>query len=283
MPKPNSVGCYGQLNSSSLHKQIRKNPLSKDACSPENHDLMPSLPETLRARHIPGCLNVMADLQSRSNQVQSTEWSLHLHVFKQIFHSSEPQTSIVCISSPRPTCLGHRWSEHKLVWSHCLCLPSHGSPSQGDLKNQAKQLPHHSNSPRLARDTVVLGPSAALNRDPTPVPSVNNTSQTVPQLCVPHQSTTSQPPRLVSRSTELQEQGFSVEEAEDCCPSKVINKDHLQVEVGSIYEMAQKKFDGLIHSLCETSIKNQEFFMYMYQDLNRHLSAIDGYRTAGHC
>ena len=37
-----------------------------------------------RARHIVGCLNVMADLLSRSNQVQSTEWSLHLQVFKQI-------------------------------------------------------------------------------------------------------------------------------------------------------------------------------------------------------
>ena len=32
---------------------------------------------TLKARHIPGCLNMMADLLSRSNQVQSTEWSLH--------------------------------------------------------------------------------------------------------------------------------------------------------------------------------------------------------------
>ena len=38
---------------------------------------------TLKARHIPGCLNVMADL-SRSNQVQSTEWSLHPQMFKQI-------------------------------------------------------------------------------------------------------------------------------------------------------------------------------------------------------
>ena len=28
---------------------------------------------TLKARHFPGCLNVMADLLSRSNQVQSTE------------------------------------------------------------------------------------------------------------------------------------------------------------------------------------------------------------------
>ena len=39
---------------------------------------------TLKARHIPGCLNVMADLLSRSNQVQWTEWSLHPQVFKQI-------------------------------------------------------------------------------------------------------------------------------------------------------------------------------------------------------
>ena len=39
---------------------------------------------TLKARHIPGCLNVMVDLLSRSNQVQSTEWSLHPQVFKQI-------------------------------------------------------------------------------------------------------------------------------------------------------------------------------------------------------
>ena len=41
---------------------------------------------TLKVRHIPGCLNVMADLLSRSNQVQSTEWSLHPQVFKRICH-----------------------------------------------------------------------------------------------------------------------------------------------------------------------------------------------------
>ena len=69
------------------------------------------------------------------------------------------------------------------------------------------------NCSRLARDALVLGPSASLNRDPTSATSVNNTSQTVPQLSVSQQST-SQPPRLVSRSGQLQEQGFSVEVAE---------------------------------------------------------------------
>ena len=133
---------------------------------------------------------------------------------RSICHSSEPQSSTVRISSPRPKFLGHRCSEHKLVGSHCLCLPSHGSPSQGDPKNQAKPLPDHCNSPRLARDTLVLGPSATLNRDPTSTTSVNNSSLTVPQLCVLQQSTTSLPPHLLSRSGQLQEQGFSVEVAE---------------------------------------------------------------------
>ena len=133
---------------------------------------------------------------------------------RSICHSSEPQTSTVCVSNPRPKCLGHRCSEHKLDKSHCLCLSSNGSPSQGDPKNQAMPLPDHSNNPRLARDALVLGPSSALNRDPTATPSVNNSSQTVPQLCVPQQSATSEPPHLVSRSEQFQEQGFSVEVAE---------------------------------------------------------------------
>ena len=82
------------------------------------------------------------------------------------------------------------------------------------IQNQAMQLPHHCNSPRLARHALVLGPSAALNRDPTSLTSVNNTSQTVPQPSVSKQSTTFQPPRLVSRSGQLQDQGFSLEVAE---------------------------------------------------------------------
>ena len=44
--KPNSVGCYRQLNSSRLHKQTRRNPLGGDVrCLVEDHDLVPSLPK----------------------------------------------------------------------------------------------------------------------------------------------------------------------------------------------------------------------------------------------
>ena len=177
-------------------------------------------------------------------------------------HLSEPQSSFVCISGPRPTWLGHRCSEHKLVGSHCLCLPSHGSPSQGDPKNQAMQLLHHCNSSRLARDALVLGPSAALNRDPTPVTSVNNSSQTVPQSSVSQQASTSQPPRLVSRSGHLQEQGFSVEVAERIAAPQRSLTITIYKSKWALFEKCcrENSVDFSTPSVKQVS----DFFMYLY-------------------
>ena len=51
VPKSNRVSCYRQLNSSSLHKQTRKNPLGRDVCSPvENHDLVPLVPDNSKSK-----------------------------------------------------------------------------------------------------------------------------------------------------------------------------------------------------------------------------------------
>ena len=228
VPEPNSVSCDGQLNSGSLHQQTRRNSLSRNVCSlVEDHDLVPSLPHNIESQahsRVPECdgrptvqvqpsavnrmVSAPAGVQTDLPEVVHTSCRL-------ICHSPEPQTSTVRISCPRPKGLGHRCSKHKLDQPHGLCLPSYGSPSQGDPKDQAMSLPDHRDSLRLARDALVLGPSAALNRDPTTTPSVNDPTQTVPQVCVPQQPTTAEPPRLVSRSGQLQEQGFSVEVAEE--------------------------------------------------------------------
>ena len=195
-----------------------------------------------------------------------------------ICHSPEPQTSTVRISCPRPKGLGHRCSKHKLNEPHGLCLPSYGSPSQGDPKDQAMPLPDHCNSPRLARDALVLGPSAALNRDPTTTPSVNDPTQTVPQVCVPQQPTTAEPPRLVSRSGQLQEQGFSVEVAERIAAPQRSSTRTIYKSKWALFEKwcRENSVDFSTPSVKQIS----DFFMYLYQDLNRHPSTIDGYRTA---
>ena len=290
VPEPNSASCNGQLNSGSLHQQTRRNSLSREVRSPvEDPNMVSSLSHNIKSQthaRVSECddrpsIQVEPSTVNRivtaSARVQ-TDLSKVVHSScRSICHSPEPQTSTVRISCPRPKGLGHRCSEHKLDGSHCLCLPSNGSPSQGDPQNQAMPLPDHRISPRLARDALVLGPSAAVNRDPTATSGVNDSSQTVPHLCVSQQSTTSQPPRLVSRSGQLQEQGFSVEVAERIAAPQRSSTRTIYKSKWALFEKwcRENSVDFSTPSVKQVS----DFFMYLYQDLNRRPSTIDGYRT----
>ena len=141
---------------------------------------------TLKARHIPGCLNVMADLLSRSNQVKSTEWSLHPQVFKQIcqkwftphvdLFATHLNHKLPLYVSPIPDPKAWDIDALNINWTG---LTAYAYPPTALLHRVIQKIRQsqsdHRNSPRLARDALVLGPS----------------------------STTVQPPRLVSRSGQL--------------------------------------------------------------------------------
>ena len=187
VPKPNSVGCYGQLNSSSLYKQTRKNPLGRDMlplwkimtwCHHYQITLKPDTPQ-----------GVWMWWLSRSNQVQSTEWSLHPQVFKQIclkwftphvnLFANRLNLKVPMYISPVPDQNSWDIDALNINWSG---LTAYAYPLlHRVIQNKAIQLPDHCNSPRLARNALVLGPSAALNRDPTSTTSVTNSSLTIPQ------------------------------------------------------------------------------------------------------
>ena len=83
---PSCFDCYRHYHCCSLHQQTR---------GTHSHLLLWLVVDlflwfqtqdiTLRARHIPGCLNVIADRLSRPNQPIMTEWSLHPQVVNLIF------------------------------------------------------------------------------------------------------------------------------------------------------------------------------------------------------
>ena len=116
-------------------------------------------------------------------------------------------------------------------------------------------LSDHRNSPRLARDALVLGPSAALNRDPTTTASVNDPTQTVLQVCVPQQPPAPEPPRLVSRSGQLQEQGFSVEVAERIAAPQRSSTRTIYKSSGPYLKNGAEKIRWILHSICETNLR----------------------------
>ena len=91
-------------------------------------------------------------------------------------------------------------------------------------------------------------------------------------------STTAEPPRLVSRSGQLQEQGFSVEVAERIAAPQRSSTRTIYRSKWALFEKCCRE-NSVVFST--PSVKQiSEFFMYLYQDLNRRPSTIDGYRTA---
>ena len=106
--------------------------------------------------------------------MQSTEWSLHPQVFKQIcknwftphvdLFATQLNNKLPLYVSPVPDPKAWDIDALNINWSGLTAYP----------KDQTMQLPDHCNSPRLDRDALVLGPSAGLHRDPTSATSVNN-------------------------------------------------------------------------------------------------------------
>ena len=91
-------------------------------------------------------------------------------------------------------------------------------------------------------------------------------------------STASQPQRLGSRSGQLQEQGFSVEVAERIAPPQRLSTKTIYKSKWALFERwcRENSVDFSTPSVKQVT----DFFMYLYQDLNRHPTTVDGYRTA---
>ena len=162
----------------------------------EDHDLVPSLPDNLKSQthsrvsECAGRPSVQVE-PSPINRMVTASAGVQTDL-SQVVHSSfrsfatRLNHKVPLYVSPVPVqnALNINWSG----------LTAYAYPPTALLhrviQNQAIQLPNHCNNPRLARDA-------------TSTSSVKNSSQTAPESCVPQQSTTSQPPRLMSRSGQL--------------------------------------------------------------------------------
>ena len=130
----------------------------------------------IRARHIQGCLNVIADSLSRKDKIIQTEWSLHPQIFSLIcivWHKPMFATKLnlklpICLTSPRFKCCEHRCFEHLLGGSGRLCLLSCNSHTKGHSENEHLQVQNDSSSTRVAQNALVS--SESVNQAPLQLP-----------------------------------------------------------------------------------------------------------------
>ena len=165
---------------------------------------------TLKARHIPGRLNVVTDKLSRLGQTIQTEWSLLPEVFQTIcsrWHRPQidlfatrfnNKCALVCFTSPGSPGSG------------CIRLPtsSHIGQSGGEVAGLPLQK-NHSDCPGVAKHALVLGPGDHVQPNPTVVAQSAQPFDSAIQPDPSQKSGKPESPCMAPRASAIKEQGFS--------------------------------------------------------------------------
>ena len=174
---------------------------------------------TLRARHIPGRLNVVAVKLSRLGQIIQTEWSLHPQIFsdnlqqvaptpdRSVCNKIQQQINPVCITSARSSGLGSRCTQPVLGKSGPICLPTdrHFGQSGGKATKRTVQEAH-SGCSRVAKHALVLGSSDHVQSNST---VSAQSADTALQSDASQESGQPKSPCMAPRASAIKEQGFS--------------------------------------------------------------------------
>ena len=245
---------------------------------------------TVKARHIPGRLNVIADKLSRLNQTIQTEWSLLFRFPKimqqmapasdrPICHEVQPQVTSVCLSSTGHPGSSSGCTHSAMGGSGRIRLPT--DRHIGQSGGEATGLPLqeiHSDCSGLAQHALVLGLGDHVQPGPSqpaqPAQSVDTALQSDPS----QKSDKSKSPCLAPRATKIREQGFS-----EAVAARIEAPQRKSTR--SVYEAKWTIFK----KWCVTNqvdfrsppVKSvAEFLMYLFEGKKLQPSTIDGYRSA---
>ena len=240
----------------------------------------------LKARHIPGCLNVIADKLSRQGQVIQTEWSLHQEVFDlapspsgHVCNKVQLQTSPVRVSSAGPQGVGSGRPNSVLGEARHVCFSPSVVTGQGGQQTIGPSLQESDpNSSGLAQHAVVLGPGGTVVPDSSLPTQSSRPSDTAIQQGTSQESDQSKPSRLAPRAEAIKEQGFSSPVASQIeAPQRSSTR--------TVYEAKWSVFVRWCESsqvdFRSPSVKQiADFLLHLFQEKNLQPSTIDGYRSA---
>ena len=243
----------------------------------------------LRARHIPGRLNVIADKLSRHNQVIQTEWSLSQQVFRLLFSNwALPQLDLfatrfnhkqVCVTGSGSDSLGCRRPQHIMGKSGCVRLsPSCIAQSSGFKSHGPGVSQNGANCTRLAQHGLVLGSGDSVRTNPFPASTSQGSGDSTCQWPPTQESRQSKPTCMAPQASIIQEQGFADEvaariEAPQRSSTRAVYKSR-----GTIFVKwcDSHKVDFRSPSVNQIA----DFLLYLFKDRKLQPSTIDGYRTA---
>ena len=186
----------------------------------------------------------------------------------------EQKASYICLSDSGSSGMGSRCPQHSMGKPGCLRVPSHRPADQGCTKTSITNMQDNSDSPRLADKTMVLEPGGYVSGHSKTATTHTHSAKTTTEQPLPCQPNIPEPPCLVSRSSALQEHGFTAEVA---APQRLSTRS-IYTSKWTVFQRwcTEKQVDFRNPSVGDIC----NFFWYLFNDLNRCPSTIEGYRTA---
>ena len=240
----------------------------------------------LRARHIPGRLNVAADKLSRHNQVIQTEWSLSQQVFNllcsrggSIYNPFQSQTSQVYVTGSGSDSLDSGCSQSFMGESGCVCLSSSIPTQPSNFQVDESRLSQNdSDRPRMAQHSLVLGPGQSIDSDPLQPTAAKGSSDTTIQRSSSQEPQQSEYTCLAPRASSIHEQGFSDEVA---ARIEAPQRSSTRAVYKSKWAIFVKWCDSNEVDFRSPSVNQiADFLLHLLKERKLQPSTIEGYRTA---
>ena len=195
-----------------------------------------------------------------------------------VCNQPEQKTSYICLSNSGSSGMGSRCSQHSMGKHGCLHIPSHRSAAKGCTKTSITIMQDNSGSPGLVDKTMVWGSGGDVSGHSKITITHTHSAKTTTEQPLPCQPNIPEPPRLVSRSSALQEHGFTAEVAERIAAPQRLSTRSIYTSKWTVFQRwcTEKQVDFRSPSIGDIC----NFFWYLFSDLNRCPSTIGGYRTA---
>ena len=241
----------------------------------------------IRARHVPGSLNVIADSLSRRDKVIQTEWSLHQQIFNQIckvwhtpmvdLFATHLNYELPIYVSPVPDRKAWKIDALNICWEGLDGYAS-SHPATSNSKNNNIPMQDDSTGLRVARDAMVLGSGGSLDQGTPTAPSLEDTTETATLQQVPQQHGVPESTCVASGFQESNSGRFSSEVAERIKAPQRESSRKVYQSRWTIYGQwcSQNKVD-----ITSTTVPQvAEFLNYLFTVKNLKPATITGYRTA---
>ena len=283
--------CLRQHDSGVLYQQTGRDTFLSNVCTDvETSDLVQ---QTQHHTQVKACSRCLERYRGRpltqgsnpgnrvvpvSKDIQTDLSTMGIPPDRSIRDQQKQQTTSVCVTHTGSQCFCSRCPQHNVGQDGRVRIPPNRPPAQDSAETSITVVQAHPSSPRLANETLVLGPGGDVHSNTPTTPTNQDLAQTTNEQPVPQPTGIPESPRVVSRSSTLRAQGFSQEVADRIAAPQRLSTRRIYANKWTVFERwcTDKQVD-----IRSPSIKDIcDFLLHLFTQMNRLPSTIEGYRTA---